>query len=344
MASGVALQQQRPRSAALAGERRRGRGAAAELDVARQLARSGCSQAVLLPGTTVGSPVIARAASMPEMTAASTQPPSIPLRVQSPASSRLAKPESPERQAVLDRAGGREHVALRARCWRASTGSRSAAGRSPFVAVDQRRPSRTRRRPRAPSARAPRGRARRTRSRSAWRGRSAASWASPARLVEHAAEVADRLRAVGRRQASRGSRWRHVAVGVERLDVAAGDRVLVELPAEVGGRAVGPELERLGADRDRGVDPAREALVRVRSGRAQMVSARRPGCRARPRRSPSPRSSSAAGRPSGLSSASKSTPCARAASSCSRRGSLGQQRRPLTHCSGSYSPRRARST
>ena len=36
------------------------------------------------------------AASMPEMTAASTQPPSMPLRVQSPASARFSKPLWPD--------------------------------------------------------------------------------------------------------------------------------------------------------------------------------------------------------------------------------------------------------
>ena len=87
-------------------------------------------------------------------------------------------------------------------------------------------------------ATATRGRARRTRSRSLARGRSPGSCVSPARLVEHAAEVADRLRTVGRLPGLARQQVGHVAVGVERLDVAAGDRVLVVLPAELRGRAV----------------------------------------------------------------------------------------------------------
>ena len=70
---------------------------------------SSASQPVV-PGTVAGWPEIARAASRPEATAASMQPPSMPFRVQSPASARLRKPDVVRRQAVRRRAREGGHV------------------------------------------------------------------------------------------------------------------------------------------------------------------------------------------------------------------------------------------
>jgi hypothetical protein len=80
-------------------------------------------------------------------------------------------------------------------------------------------------------------------------------------VLEHAADVADRPRPVGWKPGLAREQVGHVAVGVERLDVAAGHGVLVEFPAELLGLAIGPQLEGLRTDRDRGLDAAPEALV-----------------------------------------------------------------------------------
>ena len=57
---------------------------------------AGRSQRDSRPGITAPTPLMRAAASIPETTAASTQPPSIPLRVQSPARDRFSKPDSSE--------------------------------------------------------------------------------------------------------------------------------------------------------------------------------------------------------------------------------------------------------
>ena len=80
-------------------------------------------------------------------------------------------------------------------------------------------------------------------------------------LVENAAEVADRPHVVARRPRLAREQVAHVAVGVERLDVAAGDRVLVVVPAELGRAPVRPHLESLRLHGHRVVDAGREALV-----------------------------------------------------------------------------------
>ncbi len=80
-------------------------------------------------------------------------------------------------------------------------------------------------------------------------------------VVEDAAEVADRAHAVSDRPCLARDQVAHVAVGVERLDVAAGDGVAAEGPAELRRGAVGPELEGLRLDGERGLDGLGEARV-----------------------------------------------------------------------------------
>ena len=163
-------------------ERRRRRRAAAELDVGRQLARlrlaaSGCS----CRGSTRSSPVIAAPRRMPEITAASTQPPSMPLLVQSPASVRLAKPESPEGSRCSTDAGGREHVALPRRDVGAPVLGVEARRAGAVVAVDERVPVEARRSPAASGQSTPRSRSTNSIAFCLHARRSACAWVSPAR-------------------------------------------------------------------------------------------------------------------------------------------------------------------
>ena len=95
-------------------------------------------------GSTWTTPVMLSAASMPEITAASTQPPSMPFLVQSPASARFSKPLCPDGSRCFDRARGRQHVALAGGDVGAPVlGVEALRRRSPPALVDEHAPSRT---------------------------------------------------------------------------------------------------------------------------------------------------------------------------------------------------------
>ena len=160
---------------------------------------------------------------------------------------------------MLDRAGGREHVALPGGHVRAVVLGVEARAARPAVAIHEHvpveAPAACRRRPQHRQV------ALHELDRVVAYARGGCGGALALAVLEHAADVGDRLHVVGGRPALARDQVRHVAVGVERLHEAAGDRVLTVGPAELLGAAVCPELEGLGAHGHPGLYAAIEALA-----------------------------------------------------------------------------------
>ena len=267
-ARGVAAQQQPLELAVRAGEGRRRRGAPAELDVGRQLAPARLEPVDALAGDRAlvagDRPGGVHAGDHRRLDAAAVH------AVAGPVAGELEVGEAGVAggQPVLHRPGRREHVALPGRRVGAPVLGVEAGRARAAVAVHEH----------APVERAGRACVRPQHPQVALDELDRVLLGAVGRLgvglaravVEHAAEVADRLRSVGRQPGLAREQVGHVAERVERLDVAARHRVLVELPAQLARVAIGPELERLGADGHGRLDAAPEALVACHQLAAQV--------------------------------------------------------------------------